>query len=437
MAGLIFGIADFAGDIGAKELTKEQFQVYHYPKMQTIVAARAAGIDCIDNVTLQFRDLDQCRKDAEYACKMGFDGKWAIHPDQVKIINEVFTPSKEELTRATDILELYKKADMDQGLGAIVYKDEMVDAATLRVEWKKVAVAKKAGLLVGSDARGRAREEAVEAATRAQDALGHAHQAAVRAGVAGRAARPPRRVPVHARHLSDHVPRQGVDDAAVRRLRHAGGDQRSASSTCSSRGRPACRWRSICRRSSGSTRTRPTPSARSARSAWPSTRSPTWRRSSRASRSTRSPRRSPSTARRRSCSPCTRRSRPSRAWPKSASPARSRTICSRSSARAAPGSSPSRPRCGWCVDAIQYCTEKLPRFNPISIASHFRDAGATPAEEAAYTLSDGVAYVKACLDRGHRRSTRSRRGCRSSSTPTSTSSRRSPSTARCGASGRA
>lgn len=147
MAGLIFGIADFAGDIGAKELTREQFQVYHYPKMQTIVAARAAGIDVIDNVTLQFRDLEQCRRDAEYASKMGFDGKWAIHPDQVKVINEVFTPSREELTRATEILELYKKADLDQGLGAIVYKDEMVDAATLRVEWKKVAVAQKAGLL--------------------------------------------------------------------------------------------------------------------------------------------------------------------------------------------------------------------------------------------------------------------------------------------------
>ena len=51
------------------------------------------------------------------------------------------------MERATDILELYKKADVDQGLGAIVYKDEMVDAATLRVEWKKLAVAKKAGLL--------------------------------------------------------------------------------------------------------------------------------------------------------------------------------------------------------------------------------------------------------------------------------------------------
>jgi methylmalonyl-CoA mutase N-terminal domain/subunit len=61
---------------------------------------------------------------------------------------------------------------------------------------------------------------------------------------------------------------------------------------------------------------------------------------------------------------------------------------------------PIAPSLRLVVDAIQYCTEHLPRFNPISIASHFRDAGATPAEEAAYTLSDGVAYVRACLDRG-------------------------------------
>ena len=147
MAGLIFGIADYAGDTGAKELTTEQFQVYHYPKAKCIAAARAAGIDVVDNVTLKFRDLEQCRVDAQKAAQIGFDGKWAIHPDQIKIINEVFTPSKDEVTRAQEILDLYKKADLDQGLGAIVYKDEMVDAATLRVEWKKLAVAKKAGLL--------------------------------------------------------------------------------------------------------------------------------------------------------------------------------------------------------------------------------------------------------------------------------------------------
>lgn len=52
------------------------------------------------------------------------------------------------------------------------------------------------------------------------------------------------------------------------------------------------------------------------------------------------------------------------------------------------------------VDSIEYCVKELPRFNPISIASHYRDAGATPAEEMAYTLSAGVAYVRACLERG-------------------------------------
>ncbi|HUB09027.1 MAG TPA: CoA ester lyase [Myxococcales bacterium] len=147
MAGLIFGIADYAGDIGAKELTAEQFQVYHYPKAHTIAAARAAGIDVIDNVTLQFRDLEQCRRDAQKASQMGFDGKWAIHPSQVDVINEVFTPSGKELERALAILEAYRKADVEAGQGAIVFGDEMVDAATLRVEWKKIAVARRAGLV--------------------------------------------------------------------------------------------------------------------------------------------------------------------------------------------------------------------------------------------------------------------------------------------------
>lgn len=53
------------------------------------------------------------------------------------------------------------------------------------------------------------------------------------------------------------------------------------------------------------------------------------------------------------------------------------------------------------VDTIEYCSEEMPNYNPISIAgAHFRDAGSTPAEEMAYTLADGIAYVQACLDRG-------------------------------------
>src|SRR5260370_21932301 len=69
MAGLIFGIADYAGDVGAKEIGRDEFQSFHYPKSHTIVAARAAGIDVIDSVTFQFKDLEQVRKDSQLGAK--------------------------------------------------------------------------------------------------------------------------------------------------------------------------------------------------------------------------------------------------------------------------------------------------------------------------------------------------------------------------------
>jgi methylmalonyl-CoA mutase, N-terminal domain len=61
---------------------------------------------------------------------------------------------------------------------------------------------------------------------------------------------------------------------------------------------------------------------------------------------------------------------------------------------------PIEPSMRLTVDVIEHCVRTLPRFNPISIASHYRDAGTTPAEEAAYTLAAGAAYVEACLARG-------------------------------------
>jgi citrate lyase subunit beta/citryl-CoA lyase len=147
LAGLIFGVVDYASNIGARDAVREQFALYHYPKAKTVAAARAAGIDVVDGVTLQFRDLHQCEHDARSAAQMGFDGKWAIHPDQVSVINRIFTPSQEEITRAREIIDLYEHADINSGVGAMVYKDEMVDAASLPGERKKLAIARKIGLV--------------------------------------------------------------------------------------------------------------------------------------------------------------------------------------------------------------------------------------------------------------------------------------------------
>ena len=147
LAALVFGVVDYAGNIGAREPVREQFALYHYPKAKTVAAARAAGIDVVDSVTLQLRDLDLCENDARNAAQMGFDGKWAIHPDQVEIINRAFTPSREELVRAREIVEAYDKSDVESGAGAFIYKDEMVDAASLPIERKKLAIAKRCGLV--------------------------------------------------------------------------------------------------------------------------------------------------------------------------------------------------------------------------------------------------------------------------------------------------
>ncbi|HCI80855.1 MAG TPA: CoA ester lyase [Ktedonobacter sp.] len=147
MGGLIFGLVDFAGDIGAQEMGGEQFFYYNYAKAKCIAAARAAGITVVDGVTLAIRDNEACRRDAQMGARMGFDGKWAIHPAQIDIINEVYTPTPDEIAKARHIIDEYEKADVQGGLGAIVIDDQMIDAAVLRVEWKKLAIAEKAGLM--------------------------------------------------------------------------------------------------------------------------------------------------------------------------------------------------------------------------------------------------------------------------------------------------
>lgn len=146
MESLIFGIADYAADIGATELVKDQFLHFAYAKQRVIQVAKAAGIDAVDNVTLVFKDEAQCRSDAANARTIGFDGKWAIHPTQVAIINEVFSPGPDEITRAQEIIEKYHAADAE-GFGAIQIGNEMVDAATVKVEVKKLLRAHRAGQL--------------------------------------------------------------------------------------------------------------------------------------------------------------------------------------------------------------------------------------------------------------------------------------------------
>ena len=145
LESLIFGVADFAGEVGARDFRANHQTTFAYARQHLLTAARAAGLDAIDSVTVQFKDLSQVEADARHAASLGFDGKWAIHPAQLPAIHAAFTPTAEEVARAQRIVDAYAKADQRDGLGAIVIDDEMVDAATITLEARKLAVAKRSG----------------------------------------------------------------------------------------------------------------------------------------------------------------------------------------------------------------------------------------------------------------------------------------------------
>jgi citrate lyase subunit beta/citryl-CoA lyase len=105
---------------------------WHYPMSRISIAAHAAGIGAIDGPYAAFRDLDGLRASGRAARALGYDGKWCIHPDQIAVVNEVFTPSAEEVEHARRVLASYGEATA-AGIGAIAIGTEMIDAANLRM----------------------------------------------------------------------------------------------------------------------------------------------------------------------------------------------------------------------------------------------------------------------------------------------------------------
>jgi len=146
MAGLIFGIADYAADIGIADAYEGQNIRFLYAKQRVVNAAKAAGIDAVDNVHLKVREMDDLRRMTEESAGYGYDGRWAIHPSHIPVINEIYTPTDAQVEHAKKVVELYEQADK-QGLGAISDPDngEMIDEATIKIAFKQLLKAFKAG----------------------------------------------------------------------------------------------------------------------------------------------------------------------------------------------------------------------------------------------------------------------------------------------------
>jgi citrate lyase subunit beta/citryl-CoA lyase len=106
--------------------------IWHYARCRMIVAARANGLDAIDGPFGMFRDPDGYREEALRATALGAVGKWCIHPDQIPLANEVFSPTKAEIEEARRVVEAVRAAEV-AGVGAAEVDGAMVDAATARI----------------------------------------------------------------------------------------------------------------------------------------------------------------------------------------------------------------------------------------------------------------------------------------------------------------
>lgn len=145
--GLLLGAEDLAADTGARRT--EAGEEIAYARGRVVLAAAAAGIDAIDTLYTDFEDQEGLAADTERAAAFGFDGKMAIHPAQVPVINEAFTPDQAEIEWAERVLA---RADREDGVFAL--DGEMIDAPLLAQAERTLARAAAAGVGVDSDAAG-------------------------------------------------------------------------------------------------------------------------------------------------------------------------------------------------------------------------------------------------------------------------------------------
>src|SRR6202166_1616380 len=126
LIGLTWGAEDLSAELGAQANRDAQgrfLDPYRLARVLCLAGAASAQVPAIDTVYVDFRDSDGFRRECEEACRDGFLGKMAIHPAQVPIINEVFTPSANALARAQSIVEAFAQNPGAGvvGIGGVMY----------------------------------------------------------------------------------------------------------------------------------------------------------------------------------------------------------------------------------------------------------------------------------------------------------------------------
>jgi citrate lyase subunit beta/citryl-CoA lyase len=149
---LIFGPADMSASLGLPTVTAGMPMPgypgdhWHYVLSRILVAARNAGLQAIDGPYLLIKDLDGFREMALRSRALGYDGKWALHPAQIDVLNEVFAPTQDEYDKAEAVLEAYRQATEVELKGAVMFGNEMIDEASRKMAEQLAARGRAAGM---------------------------------------------------------------------------------------------------------------------------------------------------------------------------------------------------------------------------------------------------------------------------------------------------
>ena len=138
IVAIAFGGEDYTDDMGVQRTdTGEEVR---FPRSIVAVAARAATVGSLDSPFVRFRDAEGLRQDAQAARQMGYTGKFAIHPDQIDIINQTFSPSPEEVEYAREVVAAWDRAEAE-GRGSVALEGRMIDVPVVSRAQKLLALA--------------------------------------------------------------------------------------------------------------------------------------------------------------------------------------------------------------------------------------------------------------------------------------------------------
>lgn len=141
LEALVFGVADYTASLTM--LSKgvsghgdaEEFYPghrWHFPLSRLAMTAKAAGLAVIDAPYGDFKDVEGLQRSCLWSAALGYDGKWAIHPGQIEVINALYTPTREDVQRSAEILAAYREAQQ-AGHGSVAVAGKMIDAASIRI----------------------------------------------------------------------------------------------------------------------------------------------------------------------------------------------------------------------------------------------------------------------------------------------------------------